>query len=231
MRVLGLIVARGGSKGIPGKNIKLLGKQPLLAYVAKDALLSSMLDRVIISTDDLSIARVAKDCGIDVPFIRPSSLAQDNTPTLDVVEHAVQFLEANGEEYDAICLLQPTSPFKPRGFIDRCIEKFLEQKADSLISVLEVPHQFNPHWLFEPDENDYLKISTGDKFLIPRRQELPKAFYRDGSVYVFKVSNIMNQKMILYGQISYEVSNEQYYTNLDTMEDWESASKHPLVVN
>lgn len=229
MRVLGLITARGGSKGIPGKNIKMLGKQPLLAYVATDAKAASRIDKLIISTDDQEIAKVAEAYGVEVPFIRPAELAQDTTPSIAVVEHAIRFMEAQGEIYDAVCLLQPTSPFKPEGFIDACIERFIQLEADSLISVLEVPHQFNPHWVFEADSEGRLRIATGEEKLIPRRQELPKAYYRDGAVYVFKRDNVLIHSTLVGGSIGYVVSDINYYCNLDTMVDWRDAESHMAV--
>ncbi len=226
MKVLGLITARGGSKGIPGKNIKMLGSKPLLAYVAQDASVASHISRLVISTEDEQIASVAQKCGVEVPFLRPIELAQDHTPSLEVVVHALKTLENQGEVYDAVCLLQPTSPFKPKGFIDACISRFLELNADSLISVLEVPHQYNPHWVFETGQEGFLKISTGENSLIPRRQELPKAFYRDGSVYVFRKENVLVHNALVFGKTAFMLSNPDYYCNLDTMEDWGNAEKH-----
>lgn len=230
MRVLGLITARGGSKGIPGKNIKNLGGKPLLAYVAQDAKASRLLDRLVISTDDEQIAKVAADCGVEVPFMRPAQLAEDHSTSVDVIAHCLEELHLQGDAFDAVCLLQPTSPFKPEGFIDQCITKFIKLQADCLISVLEVPHQYNPHWVFEENANGILRIATGENVLIPRRQELPKAYYRDGSIYVFKKDNILKQRAIVHGRTAYEISDSRYYCNLDTMEDWKLAEQHFLVV-
>lgn len=229
MRILGLITARGGSKGIPGKNIKNLGGKPLLAYVAQDAKASRLLDRLVISTDDEQIAKVATDFGIEVPFIRPADLAQDHTPTLDVIAHCLVELQNQGEEFDAVCLLQPTSPFKPEGYIDHCINKFIQSNADCLITVLKVPHHFNPHWVFEENTNGILRIATGEDVLIPRRQDLPKAYYRDGSIYIFKKDNIFKQRAIVHGRTTFEISDARYYCNLDNQEDWRLAEKHFLI--
>ncbi len=226
MRVLGLITARGGSKGIPRKNIKDLAGRPLISYVAQDALSAKLLDRVILSTNDEEIAQVARKEGIEVPFMRPEFLAQDTSTSLDVIIHAINTLEAEGDRYDAVCLLQPTSPFKPKGFIDKCIERFIDTTVDTLISVLPVPHEYNPHWVFEENDKGLLRISTGEKELIPRRQELPTAFYRDGSVYVFKVKNPIENKSIVYGRIAHIQSDQSHYCNLDTMLDWQKAEKY-----
>lgn len=225
MRVLGLITARGGSKGIPGKNIKVLGHQPLIAYVIKDGLQAKLIDKVIVSTDAQEIAEVAKQYAAEIPFIRPAELSLDTTPSIDVVLNTIQYLEEKGEYYDAVCLLQPTSPFKPKGFIDACIQKFIETKAVSLVSVLEVPHEYNPHWTFEMDTSGHLSIATGEATLIPRRQELPKAYHRDGSVYLSKVSLIKERKVLVGGNTVGVLSDPKYYANLDTLEDWERAEQ------
>lgn len=225
MRVLGLITARGGSKGIPGKNIKVLGHQPLIAYVIQDGLQAKLVDKVIVSTDAEEIAEVAKQYGAEIPFIRPAELALDTTPSIDVVIHAVQFLEEKGEFFDAVCLLQPTSPFKPKGFIDACIQKFIDCEADSLVSVLEVPHEYNPHWTFEMDTSGHLSIATGEATLIPRRQELPKAYHRDGSVYISKVSLIKERNVLVGGSSVGMISDARYYANLDTLKDWAEAEQ------
>src|SRR5688572_854179 len=166
MKTLGVITARSGSKGVPGKNTKILGNKPLLQYTAEAALASSLLTDVIISTDSEEIACLAQKCNIEVPFIRPSTLATDTSSSFEVVLHAINFLEKENRYYDAVCLLQPTNPFRPVDFIDKAIQKFEESEADSLISVLPVPTEFNPHWIFEPGSNDRLHIATGEKDII-----------------------------------------------------------------
>ena len=160
MRILGIIPARGGSKGVPGKNIKLLGGLPLIAYTSNAANDSKYLNKTIISTDDLNIAEVAKQFQIEVPFIRPTLLATDTASSIQVVQHVVTYLESQEEYYDAICLLQPTSPFRKKGFIDKAIEKFINEAADALVSVLPVPHEFNPHWVFESNNKGFLHLAT-----------------------------------------------------------------------
>lgn len=223
MRILGLIPARKGSKGIPGKNIRMLGHQPLIAYSIKDGSASNLLTKTVISTDGMEIAEVSRNYGGEVPFIRPKELAKDNTPSIDVVLHAIEFFEQKGEPFDAVCLLQPTSPFRPKGFVDDCIRKFLETGADCLISVLEVPHEYNPHWTFKMDFQGSLSIATGDENLIARRQELPKAYHRDGSIYISKVSLIKERRILVGGKTVGVLSNKSYYANLDTPKDWDKA--------
>lgn len=223
MKTLCLIPARSGSKGVPGKNTKPLNGTPLLEYTFQTALRATNIDKIIISTDDPVAAQTAYTYNIDVPFLRPKHLAQDNTPTFDVVLHAINFFHQVEEHYDVIVLLQPTVPFRNEGFIDKCINRFLESEADSLCSVTKVPHQYNPHWVFKPNENGYLEVSTGEKELIPSRQLLPDVFARDGSVYVFKTDVIKNRKNLYGDKIAYLESDNQWHINIDTKDDWYKA--------
>jgi N-acylneuraminate cytidylyltransferase len=224
MRILGLIPARGGSKGIPKKNIKLLGKIPLIEYTLNSAKDSKLLTEIIVSTDDEEIAIAAEISGFKPPFIRPTEFAQDTSTSLEVVQHAIAFFESQHVFFDAVCLLQPTTPFREKGSVDSSIQKFIDSNADCLISVLPIPHEFNPHWAFEENENGLLKIATGEEQIISRRQELPKSYHRDGSIYITKTSVIKNGS--LYGKsIAYVESNAQFHVNIDTMKDWETAER------
>lgn len=224
MKILGVIPARGGSKGVPRKNIKLLGKKPLIEYTIDDAKNSKFLTEIVISTDDEEIAIAAEIAGCKPPFMRPSALAEDTSTSLEVVQHAIDFYEAQNIFFDAVCLLQPTTPFREKGFIDSAIEKFISSNADSLVSVLPVPCEYNPHWTFKKNDNDLLKIATGEENIISRRQELPIAFHRDGAIYITKTDVI--KKGSLYGNsISSIESNPQFYVNIDSMKDWEAAEK------
>lgn len=224
MKVLGVITARGGSKGVPGKNIKLLGGNSLLSFTANAANHSKLLHKTILSSDDTAIIEVAKNEQIEVPFIRPDELANDTATSISVVQHAIEYMESIGEYYDAVCLLQPTSPFREKGFIDAAIQKFIIEDADALVSVLPVPHEYNPHWVFEQNTSGFLQIATGEKTIISRRQDLPKSFFRDGSVYITKTEII--KKGSFYGEkLSFMESNPDFYVNIDTLKDWEIAEE------
>jgi CMP-N,N'-diacetyllegionaminic acid synthase len=225
MKILGLIPARGGSKGVPRKNIRLLNGKPLLAYTAESALQSKTLTRVILTTEDAEIAEVGRNCGIDVPFMRPLELAQDSTPSLAVVQHAILNLQENGEDFDAVCLLQPTNPLRRAEDIDACVELFTRSNADCVISVLPVPHEYNPKWVFWKNGDDKMSLSTGDTEIVPRRQDLPPAFHRDGSVYITR-SEIIIDRGSLYGDNvqGYEMSPE-FSANIDTEADWQAIEK------
>ena len=224
MNILGLIPARGGSKGIPGKNIRLLDGKPLLQYTFGAGRNSKLLSRLILSSDDTAIIEVAELLGLEVPFVRPSHLAQDVTGSLEVVLHALDFLEAKGETYDAVCLLQPTSPFRKEGLIDAAIEKFSSGGFDSLISVRQVPENFNPHWIFE-EQNGLLKIATGEDEIITRRQELPTAYYRDGAVYLTKTEVLRDQKSLFGKKVGFIDATGEPFVNIDEPSDWEKAEQ------
>ena len=222
MNILGLIPARGGSKGIPGKNIKLLAGKPLLEYTFESAKASALLSRVILSSDDPEIIQTAEKFGLETPFIRPENLAEDTTTSLEVVKHALEVLKLKGDEYDAVCLLQPTTPFREPGLIDAAIRKFTQGNFDSMISVREVPADFNPHWVFE-EKGGRLQIATGEKEIISRRQDLPKAFHRDGAIYITKTS-VLTEQNSLYGKnIGFINTTGSPYVNIDIPEDWEQA--------
>ncbi len=224
MKILAIIPARGGSKGVPNKNIKLLGNKPLVAYTIESALQSELLSTTIVSTDSLEIFEIAEKIGLKPPFLRPENLAQDSSTSIEVVQHAIEFFENQNVYFDAVCLLQPTNPFREAGFIDAAIQKFVDSNADCLMSVLPIPHQYNPHWGFEEKEKGLLKIATGEEKIISRRQDLPKAFHRDGAIYLTKTSVVKNGS--LYGKlIAYIENNPEFYVNIDTLDDWEKAEK------
>jgi CMP-N-acetylneuraminic acid synthetase len=182
-----------------------------------------MLTRVIVSTEDDEIAAIALGCGADVPFKRPAELALDDTPTLPVVQHALRAMEDLAEQFDAVCLLQPTSPFRNPSDIDNCIELLATSGADAVISVHRVPTEYNPHWVYFRSSDGALSLSTGGTEPISRRQILPPAFHRDGSVYVTR-SDVVLREHTLYGTrlVGYETTRPNPI-NIDTPADWKRA--------
>ncbi len=225
MRVLGLVPARGGSKGIPHKNLRLLAGKPLLAYTAKAALGAKRLDRVLLSTDDPEIVELGQQCGLWSPFLRPANLARDDTPMFPVVLHALDWLQDQGEQYDAVCLLQPTSPLRRSSDIDGCIDLCEQSGADCVLSVLPVPDRHNPHWVYFLDEGGFMQLALGDGEPVPRRQELPQAYHREGSVYVCRVE-VMRRRGSLYGhQILPYMLTPAQSINLDEEADWQRAER------
>jgi CMP-N,N'-diacetyllegionaminic acid synthase len=178
MNVLGVIPARGGSKGIPTKNLAPLCGRPLLAYTADAVNHSKKLTRTIVSTDDERIADCARSLGLEVPFIRPSSLAADDAPMLPVLQHAIRAMRADGFETDMVVLLQPTSPLRRGQHIDAAIDWLQRVRGDSVVSVVEVPHQFNPTSVMRVEEG--LLKPFLDSPSATRRQDKPKLFARNG---------------------------------------------------
>jgi CMP-N-acetylneuraminic acid synthetase len=202
------------------KNARLLGGRPLVAYSADAALAARRVARVVLSTDDEEIADIGRACGLDVPFLRPPELANDETPMVPVVQHAVRWLEGLGDPFDAICLLQPTVPFREPEEIDDCIDRLAGSDADTVLTVARVPPSFNPHWVFVRDEVGHLRLSTGEPYPVARRQDLPPAWHRDGSVYVTRRDVIMQQGSLLGPKVlGYEVQRRRN-VNIDTPEDW-----------
>lgn len=225
MRILAIIPARAGSKGVKGKNTKFLGDKPLVQFTFLSAQKSQLITDIIVSTDSLEIIEIAKSHGIEVPFVRPAELADDTAKSIDVVIHAVNKLHEHGRSFDAVVLLQPTNPFRPEGFIDRALQQFISGGCDALVSVLPVPHEYNPHWVFEPEDNGYLTIATGEETIISRRQDLPPAYYRDGSIYITKTEVILNQHSFFGKTLGFIESDPQYHVNIDTLDDWALAEK------
>jgi len=198
VEVLGVIPARGGSKGIPRKNLAPLAGRPLLAYTCDAARASRRLARSIVSTDDAEIGRVAVACGAELPFLRPASLAGDDTPMLDVLLDVIATFDRR-EQYrpDAIVLLQPTSPFRRAAHIDAAVDLLVASGADSVVSVVPVPHQFTPSSLMQIDGDRLVPWSQGPQPL--RRQDKPRLFARNGPAVVAVRTDVLVAQHTLYG--------------------------------
>lgn len=176
-RVLAVITARGGSKGVPRKNVRDLGGKPLIAWTIEAARSSQYLDRIILSSDDAEIIAAAKEWGCEVPFTRPAELARDETPGVEPVLHALTALQ---EQFDYVVLLQPTSPLRTAADIDGCLERCRELGAPACVSVTE-PDK-SPWWMYTLEENGRMRpLFPGDA--AARRQDLPKVYALNGAVY------------------------------------------------
>ncbi|MEL6945941.1 MAG: acylneuraminate cytidylyltransferase family protein, partial [Bacteroidota bacterium] len=187
---------------------------------------ASQLDLIMVSTDDSEIAEISQNLGAKVPALRPKHLASDRSPTIDTVIYTLEFFLRKGIGFDAVCLLQPTSPMRSAKDIDQAITAFKKQQTDSLISVLPVPHEYNPHWTFEVEKaSNRLKIATGETAIITRRQELPTAYHRNGAIYLTKTSVILDQKSLYGDTIGYYVMSSDNHVNIDTLDDWEKAEQ------
>jgi len=192
--VLAIIPARGGSKGIPRKNIKILAGKPLIAWTIEEAKKSNYIDKIIISTDDNEIAKVSSKYGAEVPFIRPALLAKDETATNEVILHAIKWLEKNQNiKLDVLILLQPTSPLRNICQIDSAIERFVSDiYTNCLVSVKEVEE--NPYWMKIIDDSSYLKNFITKHINYIRRQDLPKMYVLNGAIYIMEVSDFLGYK-------------------------------------
>lgn len=177
-QVVGVVPARGGSKGLPGKNLAQVAGRPLLAYTAEAARASRHLSRTIASTDDDAIAEAARQLGLDVPFRRPAMLATDTAPMLPVLQHALEAMRANGDDVRMLVLLQPTSPLRRGEHIDTAIELLDQTGADSVVSVVEVPHQFTPGSQLAMADGRLTSLAEHDS--VTRRQDKPRLFARNG---------------------------------------------------
>ncbi|NIJ55336.1 acylneuraminate cytidylyltransferase family protein [Dyadobacter arcticus] len=221
-RILAIIPARGGSKSVSNKNMKLIGDKPLIAYTIESALQAKMLTKIIVSSDNLDTLNFARQfTGIEIPFTRPRQLATDASPTIDVVKHALLHYLAHGISFDFVVLLQPTSPFRSCDLIDNAIKHIIHSHADCLISVQKIPDRFNPYWSFECQDKTLKMVGPGEK-LISRRQNLPDTFHRDGKIYITRTSLIMQGKLI-GGTIAGFIADNEPDINIDTPEDWKNA--------
>lgn len=177
-KILAIIPARGGSKSVPRKNIKLLGGRPLIAWTINEAKKSAYIDRLIVSTDDEEIAGVARKYDCEVPFLRPAELAQDHTPGIDPVLHALEIIPG----FDYVILLQPTSPLRKVVDIDGCIERCIHERAKSCVSVTLADK--SPYWMYSMNEKDVLEPLIDNKVTFTRRQDTPNIYTLNGAVYV-----------------------------------------------
>ena len=191
-RILAIIPARGGSKGVPRKNIRNLAGKPLIAWTIEEAKKSKLITRLILSTEDEEIIDVAKQFDCEVPFIRPMELAQDETPGIDPVLHAIK--QCPG--YDYVVLLQPTSPLRTVEDIDGCIQLTIEQNSNFCVSVTEP--EYSPYWTYTIEDGNLSPLIKQDQ-LTSRRQDLPKTFKLNGAVYVAKISELIQEKTFLNG--------------------------------
>ncbi len=189
----GLVTARGGSKGIPGKNVRDLAGKPLIAWTLEEARKSQRLSRLIVSTDDPEIARVCRQWGGEVPFVRPAELAQDDTPHLVVVEHAIQWLRDRGQMPDYLLTLQPTCPLRTVEDIDRSIQLATTRNASAVMSVCEPPH--HPLWTKQITEEGHLvPFIPWSGSLV--RQLLPKVYTVNGVIHLHHCETLLRTRMM-----------------------------------
>ncbi len=219
-KILAVITARGGSKGIPGKNIKSLGGKPLIAYTIEVAKRSKLITHLIVSTDDEQIAAVCREYGAEVPFIRPKELAQDNTPHLPVMQHATDFMEKKlGITFDIVVILQPTSPFRTVEDLDDTIQKLIDAGAESAVSVCEIEGRHHPMKVKKLEGDRILPYTIDEN--VTRRQDLPVAYKRSGAVYAFKRDVLMKENRTFFdGHVVGYIVPALRSIDIDTPLDW-----------
>ena len=222
MNALALILARGGSKGIPGKNIRPLSGRPLIVWSIDVALRSPSIATVVVSTDSPEIAEVARSAGARVPFLRPATLATDTALQIDAMQHAVTHLETQGERYPIVVLLQPTSPLRTVDEVEGAVGLLAGTGADSVIAVTEVTSQ-HPMIMYRMDPAQRLSSLLPSDGAGVRRQDFPKVYLRTGAVYATRRDVLMQQRS-LYGHDSRGyVMPEERSVNIDSPMDWELA--------
>lgn len=222
-RILGLIPARGGSKGVPRKNIRDLGGRPLLDWTLRVARAEPRLTDVMVSTEDREIAEIAKALGAWVPFLRSPAAATDAAKSLDVVLECLDRLEDMGKTYEAVCLLQPTTPFRSERLLAACLDTFLDNDFTGLISVERVPAHYHPNWTFLPGLTEgELVPAQGKGSVVTRRQDLPPAYIRDGAIYVTRVETL-RAGSFFGSRLGYLENTDPRRVNIDTPEDFQRA--------
>jgi len=196
-KILAIIPARGGSKGILRKNLTLLAGKPLIRYTITEAKKSKHLSHIVVSTEDVEITNLVEKYGVDV-VKRPDELSADDTPTSPVVQHVIKFLqEKENQNFNIIVVLQPTSPLRLVSDIDGAIEMFMKYKCDSVVTVSEVQHP--PHWMYTIERNALVPIIKGKNIL--RRQDTPKIFQLNGAVFVTSKEYLFKNNLIFSGEI------------------------------
>lgn len=212
-KILAVIPARGGSKGLPRKNVKLLQDKPLITWSIEVAKRSELIDRVVVSTDDAEIADVAKQAGADVPFMRPEHLASDSSPTKDALIHCVQTLT---EDYDILLLLQPTSPLRTLETMESCI-KLSAESGKTVISVSESKKPVE--WMFYRHDAGFNYVLDGVT-KPTRRQDCKPVYYVDGCVYCIQIAELEASHDIFNEHSLTVVSKEQESVDIDTIQDF-----------
>lgn len=223
MKILAIIPARGGSKRLPGKNIRILGGKPLIAWTIEPAIQSGLFCDVLVSTDDPAIADVAKHYGAIVPWLRPEELATDTAGSVEVALHAIDWYEANQEPLDGIALLQPTSPFRSRESIKDSVMLFQANNGRSLTSFKLA--ESHPSWCFKIRKNQLIPFQGWNE-TNKRSQDLETAYVTDGSIYMTSPYELKaNHSFLNSHTIPYIIKTTRESIDIDTEDDWIAAEK------
>lgn len=228
-RTLGIITARGGSKGVPGKNILTVHGFPLIAWTIFAGLNSRHIDRLILSSDDAEIIAVAREYGCEVPFVRPAELATDEAGSAEVLAHAIEELD---EHYDLVVLLQPTSPLRTGADIDAAIEMLLSTSAPSVISVCEMDK--SPYWMYKLDNDGGLEPLISGTERPTRRQDSHPVFVPNGAIYVVRSERFLEDRLFVHKRTRALVMPVRRSIDIDTYDDLELfeclCERHPELI-
>ena len=219
--MLAVIPARGGSKGVPHKNIKDLAGKPLIAYTIEAALNSNVFEEVIVSTDSKEIAEISKKYGAEVPFIRPDDISGDLVSSDDVILHALDYFKENGKEFDYVCKLQPTSPLRTAEHIREAYKLLKEKDADFVVSVCECEH--SPLWSGVLGKDKSLDNFIMEDVKRACRQELPTYYRLNGAIYMGKIEAFYNNKSFIGKNGLAFVMRQEDSIDIDSLLDFEIA--------
>ena len=222
--VLAIVPARGGSKGVPGKNVRLLGGRTLLEYTAAAARDAAVIDRIVVSTDSEEVAAAGRAAGLEVPFLRPAALAQDDTPMLPVIRHAIDEVTRAGWTPELVVLLQPTSPLRRPDHVARAVDLLRSSGADSVVTVVEVPKHLSPDYVMRID-GGVLRPFLPEGERVTRRQDVRPAYSRDGTVYAFRRDTLDRCGSIYGDDCRPLIIDARESLSIDTPEDWAAAEK------
>jgi CMP-N-acetylneuraminic acid synthetase len=228
--VLAIIPARGGSKGVPRKNLRLLAGKPLIQYTVETARKCQALHRIVVSTDDIEIAELVAGMGSEV-LRRPEHLAQDDTPMVPVIQHAVRSLAEASYQPEIIVLLQPTAPLRRSEHIDDCLELISVTDVNSVVSVSPVPAHFRPDWQFVISEGGELQTLSGRDLdgIRSRRQELPMTYTRNGAIYAVRREAFIESESLLVQPCKAYIMASEDSVNIDAEKDFWMAERYLLL--
>lgn len=219
MNVVSIITARGGSKGIPHKNIKLLNGKPLIEYSIDESLSSKLINETYVTSEDKDIIQISMKSGANIIY-RPLELAQDDSSSVDVILHSLNYLEINNKLPDFFVLLQPTSPLRTSKDIDNAINLFINNDCDALVSVCELEHNALLNLTIK---NNFLESNCDEKFLNMRRQELPTFYSPNGAIYIIKTKVIQKEKTFFPKKTIPYIMPQERSVDLDTEFDFKLA--------
>lgn len=219
--MLAIIPARGGSKGVPGKNIKELAGKPMIAYTIEAAIKSRIFEKIIVSTDSKEIAKAATDFGAEVPFMRPEAIAGDLVSSDDVILHALDFYKNQGTVYDEVCKLQPTSPLRNAEHIKKAYQLFKEKEADFLVSVCECEH--SPLWAGQIGLDLRLDYFISEEVKRACRQDMPTYYRLNGAIYIARTESFYQNKNFLGKNSIAYIMGQTESVDIDSYLDFELA--------